>query len=266
MDNKKKKHIRRGMSAVGFFLFAFSIFTFGGLELPFYNHYNPLYNPYPWIVMGFLLFVGRTFIRDKKGVGNFIDFFDRSGLVIGSYEIPFENIKPTHANYIDKEGEKKSIRHTHPFAIPSEDMWTNEFLVPSSGLEALNPTHLIKKYSAKLKDFSLSILVKSVGNFVKLSFDEIKEILINLEPHIEEIAALDPQVLHIQESESDNVDGMNQEAAFQTAEVRKGWFSGTKTGQMLLYVAVGIMVGVMACTFVYMAGHVDFSHLNGVIR
>ena len=248
MDNKKKKYVRRGASAGGFFLFAFSLMTFAGLELPFYNHYNPLYNPYPWILMGFMMFIARTYIRDKKGVGNFIDFFDRSGLVVASYEIPFENITPTHANYLDKAGEKKSVHHTHPFAIPSADQWTNEFLVPSNGLESLNPTKLIEKYGAKLQ-----------------LTDEEKDALLSLEGKMPEIAALDPQVLHETESNADSVDQLNLEAGYQVSEVRKGWFSGTKTQQIVMFVLVGVMAGFMAATLTYMAGHIDFAHLNGVI-
>src|SRR5437867_1998394 len=157
ISNKQKKQIRRGVAALGSMLFVFSAMVYAGVELPFFNHYNPLYNPYIFILIGFILFVSRTYLKDKRGVGNFIDFFDRSGLVVASYEIPFDNISPTHANYVDKAGEKKAVRHTHPFAIPDVDVWSNEFLVPSTGLEALNPTALVKKYGPQLKDIDVTV-------------------------------------------------------------------------------------------------------------
>ena len=56
---------------------------------------------------------------------------------------------------------------------------------------------------------------------------------------------------------------MNQEAAYQTAEVRKGWFTGTKTGQLIMYLGLGAMVGAMFVTFTFILGGVDFSHIHG---
>jgi len=276
LDNKNKKLLRRGMSGIGIILFFFSLLTFAGLELPYYNHWNPLYNPYYYILIGFIVFAARTYIRDKKGIGNFIDFFDRSGLVVASYEVPFENIKPTHANYVDKEGEKSAIRHSHPFAIPDKDNWTNEFLVPTTGLEALHPTKLVKKYGANLKDEVLTVIGETEGKdekgnpiivkteeVMKITKSIVRAVLSNLSAWIPEITALDPNVLHDDYAESDNVDGMNQEAAFQTAEIRKGWFSGAKTGQIIMWVALGVLVGVVGVTFTFLLGHVDFSHING---
>jgi hypothetical protein len=245
-DNKQKKLVRRGLSGVGVFLFFFSILVYAGIELPYFNHFNPLYNSYYYILFGFVVFISRGFLKDAKRIGNYIDFFGRSGLVVASYEIPFENISPTRANFVDKEGEKKGIRHTHPFVIPSEDEWSNEYLVPSNGLESLNPSKLVEKYGAK----------------INLSDNE-KATLLALESKIPEIAALDPQVLHTEMVEADTVDSLNQEAAYQVSEIRKGWFSGAKTGQILMYVLLGIMVGGMAFTLAYMAGKVDFSHIAG---
>ena len=276
MDNKQKKLMRRGFSAIGIFFLFFSLLTYAGLELPLYNHYNPLYNPYYYIFIAFIFFISRTYVRDKKGIGNFIDFFDRSGLVVASYEIPFENIKPTHANYVDKEGEKSSIRHSHPFAIPDKDNWTNEFLVPTTGLEALHPTKLIKKYGAQLKDEVITVIGETEGkdekgNIIKvfteksekITKDIVRAILSNLSAWIPEIQALDPNVLHDDYAEVDNVDSINQEAAYQIAEIRKGWFTGAKTGQIIMYVALGVLVGVVGVTFTFLLGHVDFSHING---
>src|SRR5207245_6133958 len=97
------------MSAAGIFFLFFSLLTYAGLTLPFYNSYNPLYNPYYYIFLAFLLFISRTYIRDKKGIGNFIDLFDRSGIVVASYELIFVNFKLYHTLYVTIDRVKCSL-------------------------------------------------------------------------------------------------------------------------------------------------------------
>ena len=279
INNKQKKYVRRGFSGLGIFLFFFSLLTFAGLELPFYNHFNPLYNPYPYILMGFLFFVARTFIKDTKGVGNFLNFFMRNGLIAKVYEVPFENISPTHINYLSSDGEKHSIRKTAPLTFPSEDIWSNEYLIPSTGLEALNPEMLVKKYGAQLKDIEIPFqkqieskddngnpIQTYVEDSLTITKQMVQQVLGSLSAFIPEISALDPSVIHEQESFSEDVDQLNQEAGYQISEIRKGWFVGSKTQQVVMYVLVGAVVGFMAATLTYMAGHIDFAHLQGMIR
>ena len=113
------------------------------------------------------------------------------------------------------------------------------------------------------KDEKGNPIVVKTEEVMKVTKSIVRAVLSNLSAWIPEITALDPNVLHDDYAESDNVDGMNQEAAFQTAEIRKGWFSGAKTGQILMYVMLGALIGVMAVTFTFLLGHVDFSHING---
>src|SRR5437867_1090286 len=99
-------------------------------------------------MIGVLFFaVIPTLVKDTKKLLHLLDFFDRSGTVIKTYNIPVENIKQTHINFVDKEGDKQGVRHGHPFTIFDDDgNITKEYLVPINGLEALNPTRLVQKY------------------------------------------------------------------------------------------------------------------------
>src|SRR6266704_1647891 len=137
-------------------------------------------------------------------------------------------------------------------------------ILPTTGLEALHPTKLVKKYGANLKDEVLTVIGETEGKdekgnpiivkteeVMKITKSIVRAVLSNLSAWIPEITALDPNVLHDEYAESDNVDGMKQEDAFQTAEKRKCWFSGAKTGQIIMWVALGVLVGVVGVTFTF---------------
>jgi len=288
VSNKNKKYIRHSISGIGGMLFVFSMVIFAGIEFPFFNHWNPLYNPYIFMLVGFLLFIARTFIKDVRGVANFLDFFGPSGLVHDTYQIPFTNITPTRANYIDKDGEKKSIRHRHSFSIPSKDRWVNEWLIPDNGLASLNPVVLVRKYGAMLKDLIVTYTDypveeqetkvldkdgKPTGEVTKTLIEKppqtitvtkglLQNILMGLGQWIPEIQALDPMVLHTEQASEDTVDGLNQEGGYQMAEIRKGWFSGGTTTKIVAYIAVGAVVGAMIVLMYAITLHLNFANVG----
>jgi len=271
VSNKNKAWIRRGLRGFASAVFIFSLAVYLGVELPFFNHWNPLYNPYYFVMIGVLFFaVIPTLVKDSKKLLHLLDFFDRSGTVIKTYNIPVENIKPTHINFVDKEGDKQGVRHGHPFTIFDDDgNITKEYLTPINGLEALNPTRLIQKYGQKATYVTKEIVdgvEKSVVHTGMRDYDIEQLLAIGSKYQISELTALDPHVLSDTEVEADDPDGLNQEAAYQTAEIRKGWFAGTHTGTMIMYIAVGMAMGGFAVMLGLMAAHVDFSHLQGVIR
>jgi len=284
LDNKRKKLIRQLISGIAGISIIWSLIIFAGVEFPFFNHYNLFYTPYLFLFIPVILFIIRSFIKDQRIIGNFLDFFGQSGLVHTSYKIDFQNITPTRANYIDKEGEKKSIRHGHPFTIPNKDIWLNEYLIPDNGLASINPKKLVEKYGPQLKDIELSIsemqttkevlsdgTTKEVevivpNSTLRVGKSHVQAILSNLSAWIPEIQALDPTVLHQEQSSEDTVDGLNQEAGYQTAEIRKGWFSGGSTQKVIAFIAVGLVVGAMITLMYSLAFHLDFSHIGGLIR
>ena len=250
------------MRGGGGFLFLFSMAIFFNLELPFFNHYNPLYNPYYFVMIGVVLFaILPTIVKDTRKLLHLLDFFDRSGTVIKTYNIPVENIKQTHINYVDKDGDKQGVRHGHPFTIFDDDgNITKEYLTPINGLEALNPTKLVEKYGQKATRLVNGEPVTGMED------DDVKDLMrIGSKYQISELTALDPHVLSDEQVEADDPDALNQEAAYQTAEIRKGWFAGTKTGTMIMYIVVGIAIGGFAVMLGLMASHADFSHIQGVI-
>lgn len=259
VNNNQKKWARRGLRFVGGFAILFSIAVYLGIELPIFNHYNPLYNPYYFVLIGAAMFaIFPTFIKDAKKLLHLLDFFDRSGTVVKSYEIPVENIKLTHINYVDSEGEKQSVRHGHAFTIMSDDEITKEYLVPVNGLEALNPSKLVAKYSQKAS------YVENGEVHQGMKAEDIQTLLsLTSRYQISEMATLDPHVLSQEMVEADDPDALNQEAAYQTAEIRKGWFSGASRSQQLTYIFMGIAIGGFAVVLAMMAGHVDFSHITG---
>jgi hypothetical protein len=280
LDNKRKKTIRQIISAVGGISVVWSLIIFAGVEFPFFNHYNIFYSPYIFIFVAVILFIARTFIKDIRIIQNFLDFFNRAGLVHTSYKIDFANISPTRANYIDKEGEKKNVRHNHSFVIPNKDQWLNEYLIPDTGLAALNPDKLVQKYGARLKDETITltemttaketlkdgtvreIKVPIEGPPVKVSKSMVQQILSNLSTWIPEIQALDPMVLHDEQATEDTVDGLNQEAGYQTAEIRKGWFSGGTTTKVVAFIAVGLAIGALATLMYSIAFHLNYSNIG----
>lgn len=237
MKNTQKRLIRRTISAIGAFLLVFSGVIFAGVEFPFFNLSNPAYNPYYFVIASIILFIGRTYIKEKRMIWNSLGFFERSGLTT-MYDVPAENVGMTHITFTDKAGERRKVKHHHPFAIPSEEGYDNVYLTPKAGFESLDPEELIQKYGPKLTLEQITFLK-------------------NLK--MPEIEALNPDALSVDMVERDDPDALNQEMATIVADIRKGFLGNLKgLKESWFYILAGVMIGGLAFTLIFMGLGVNF--------
>lgn len=247
MDNKSIKKVKRGFFALTGLLIIFSIVIAIGVELPGFNHWNPLYNPYYFILFALITFMAQTQFKEKKTIWNSIGFFERSGLTT-MYDVPYEDISPTHISYVSKDGERHSIKHSHPFAIPSEDGYDNVYLTPKNVVQALNPSYLYNKYLKKLGEDKLSEIKAIINTFN----DSVKTL------GLPENEALNPDNITIDNSENDDPDTLMQEVVHHVSDIRKGFQGKGSTQDFLIKVALGVLVGMAIVTFMYIGLGVDF--------
>lgn len=237
MNNAQKRLIRRTISGIGGFLLVFSGVIFAGVELPFFNGTNPAYNPYYFVLASIVLFIARTYIKEKRMIWNSIGFFERSGLTT-MYDVPAEDVGMTHITFKDKAGERRKVKHHHPFAIPSEEGYDNVYLTPKTGFESLDPEELVRKYGPKL--------TREQIDFLK-----------NLK--IPEIEALNPDALSTDMVERDDPDALNQELATIVSDIRKGFLGGLKgLKENWFFILAGVMIGGLAFTLIFMGLGVNF--------
>src|ERR1700704_2584536 len=127
---------------IGALIMAFIVFS--GIQLPFFNQYNPLYSPYLGLFLAVILYAFRSRIREIQTIWNTLFFFNSAGL--GQvHDLKAEDVKPIYLGYTRADGTRGEIKHSHPMVIPSEDGFEQIYMVPASGLEALNPKKLIEQ-------------------------------------------------------------------------------------------------------------------------
>jgi len=245
MNNARKRMIRRGLSALGGLLLVFSGVIYAGVQFPFFNIYSPLYNPYYFVIISIVLFIGRTYIKEKRMIWNSLGFFEPSGLTT-MHDVAPENVGLTHITYQRPDGERGKVKHHHPFAIPSEEGYDNVYLTPKSAVESLDPRRLWHKYSG----------VAGIGEEVKKKLLDHYEQMTKLWPEME---SLDPHMLTINETESDDPDTLNQELATTVSDIRRGFLGLSGVKQYWFYLFAGVAMGALAMAVILMTAGVNFS-------
>lgn len=214
--------------------------SFSGFEFSFYNHFNPLYSPYFGLFLALILYAARSRIRIIKEIWNTYFRFNSAG--IGqAYELNGDDIKPIYFTYLDNDGKRHEVKHTHPFVIPSPDGFEQIYMGPISGLEALNPEKVVKKWAPKATKEQITALLY-----------EYKKIV----PDIE--IALDPEVLVKEMTEQEDADTIFQEFKEHVADISawskaKDFFRSNWATLILVGVA-----GFSIATSIYMIAGVDF--------
>ena len=118
------------------------------------------------------------------------------------------------------------------------------YLTPSTGVESLDPAHLVEKYGAKLN-----------------LTDEQKNLLLSIK--VPEIESLDPSALIVNETESDDPDTLMQEYGFHMSQAGRGSDKKFSLKENWFVILGAVVIGMTALTFVYMAIGVDFRGVIG---
>ena len=220
-----------GLTGISFFFF---IIVIMGLQLDFFNSYNPLYNSTYLVGFAFVFFVARTYVKDKKETVTVVGFFDNTGLT-DAYDINKENEDSTHLKVEDERGEVTSIKHSHPFLIPTDDGYERLYMVPRKGKKSLNPKELVRKYG---QDFTL---------------DQIKVLRT-----IPELSSLNPDELVKDMTEADDADTLMEEFTHHVSEIRKGFLGklGLKENWFMFLMIGG--TSALIITLVYMLAGINF--------
>jgi hypothetical protein len=239
MNNQRRRLYRRGFTIGSGIVFFFGILAGVGYDLPFFNHYNPLYNPTILVSFAFGFYIMRQYIKDKKETTTMVAFFDKSGLA-EAYDIEPSEEDATHIKYQDERGESISVKHSHPILLPTDDGYERIFLVPRKGRKALDPTHLVSKYGQSLTEKQVEVL-----------------------KNIPEIEALNPDQLSSDMTEQDEPDTLFEEFTHHVAEIRRAVqdLLGAKPNLFNILMYAG--VGGFATLILMILGHVDFSRVGG---
>ena len=120
------------------------------------------------------------------------------------------------------------------------------YLTPKSAVESLDPRRLWHKYSG----------VADVGEEVKTKLLELYSQMKGLWPEME---SLDPHMLTINETESDDPDTLNQELATTVSDIRRGFLGLTGVKQYWFYLFAGVAMGALAMAVILMTAGVNFS-------
>ena len=241
VNNAHKRQLRRGLSAIGGFLLVFSGVIYAGFEFPGFAPGNLFYSPYYFVIAAIVFFIGRTYIKEKRMIWNSIGFFERSGLTT-MHDVPNEDVGMTHMSYNTPDGERHQIKHTHPFAIPSEEGYDNVYLTPKNTVNALNPARLWKNSSGFNPD-------------VKKQLTDLYEQMKKVWPQAN---ALDPDFLTVEETENDDPDTLMQEFDHHVSDIRKGFMGKTGLKENWFYILAGVTIGAMVITFAFMGLGVNF--------
>ena len=236
MDNKTKQQVRTGIAVGVLLTFIVAFITYSGIQLPFFNSYNPLYSPYVWLFMGVILYAFRSRIREVKSIWNTLFFFNSAGLG-DVHDLKAEDVKPIYLFYNRADGTKGEIKHSHPMVIPSEESFEQIYMVPKSGLEALNPKRLIEKYGPKLPKDQVYFLMTL---------------------KIPEIQALNPEFLVQDMTETEDADTIFQEFKEHVASINT-WSRAKSTlkENWFMFVMVGV-AGFAVAKTIFMISGADF--------
>jgi hypothetical protein len=254
LDNTQKKYARIGLrvvAALGFFLGAIA---YSNVQLPFFNQYNPLYTPLFWIALGGGLFYASTRFRQTKDTWHTLAFFNSAGLT-RVFDIAEKDIHPIYLDYTDSDGHIRSIKHSHPLVIPSEDGFEQIFLVPDTGMEAINPLKTIQKYGV------VSMPKKTIDE-VNRAINTYNTSIKNIEG-VEPMEALNPEFLVRDMTETEDPDTIFQE--FKEHLVSISNWSKTKAllrENLFLFIMVGV-AGFAIATTIYMVTGFDFRGVVG---
>lgn len=247
MDNHQKRQIRTGLLGLGFFMFIFSVLAYTQFQIPGLSG-SILYNGYYFLLMGVVIIVLRMQIKERKMIFNTLSFFERSGLTT-SYDITFEDVGPTHITYKSVDGERRKVKHFHPFVLPGSEGFDNVYLAPMGGVESNNPARLFAKYGQQITA-ELKTKILTAWN-------------VHVAPLFPEMEALDPNRLAVEETETDDPDRMNQELSTVVSDIRKGFLDRMGLKQTWFQILAGIMIGALVVTMVFMFAGVDF---RGVLQ
>lgn len=245
MNNAGKKSLRRGLSAGGGLVIVLAIAFSLGLEFPGFP-LNGLLGAFLFVLVGVVLFIARTYVKDRKMLFTSLGFFGPHGLT-KMVDVGPNDITPTHIRYRTPDGEEHKVKHFHPFAIPNEDGYDLVYLTPENTVEALNPARLFRKYAQKLSEDGKKAVMELYGKMLQ---------------QFPEAEALDPNRLTIEETENDDPDRMNQELAGIVADIKRGWQEKLGLRQNWFLIMAGAVIGIMIITFVYMGAGVDFHGLT----
>jgi hypothetical protein len=247
MNNKSIRQVKNLLIAGAGGMLLLSLIIGLGLEFSFFNKFSPLYNPYYFVVIAFVIFMAQTRLTEKKTIWNSVGDFEPSGLTT-MQDVPYDEISPTHISYIGKDGERHSVKHSHAFAIPNADGYDNIYLKPRAAVEALNPKKLYDKYLRSLGKEKMDKLIELVKTFNAGLITE----------GLPEEEALNPHLLTIEATESDDPDTLMQEFTHHVAEIRKGFFGKGALSEKLVWLLLGTLVGMAVITFTFMGAGVDF--------
>jgi hypothetical protein len=242
MDNSQKKQLKQLLIIPVLAGFAIAAIPFLGYEFPFFNRYNPLYTPYFWLFLAVIIFAVRSRIKDNvKTIWNTLAFFNSAGLT-RVFDVNGEDIHPIYLDYTDSDGIRRQIKHSHPIVIPSEDGFEQVYLVPETGLEAINPEKIIKKYGVKLSQEQVSVL-KSIPEA--------------------ETQALNPELLVKDMTETEDADTIFQEFKEHLASISAwGKVKSTLRENWFILVMSGVAGFAIAST-VFMITGADFRGVIG---
>jgi len=241
MNNSRKRQLRRLMSALAGILLIFSGVVYAGVQFPFFDARSPLYSPYYFVIAAVVLFAARQYIKEKRMIWNSIGFFERSGLTT-MHDVPSEDVGMTHISYNTPDGERHQIKHSHPFAIPSEEGYDNVYLTPKNTVNALNPARLWKNHAGFSPD-------------IRKQLTDLYEQMKKVWPQAD---ALDPDFLTVIETENDDPDTLMQEFDHHVSDIRKGFMGKTGLKENWFFILAGVLIGMMAVTFVFMGIGVNF--------
>jgi hypothetical protein len=242
MDNTQRKQVKQLMIIPVLVGFVIAAIPFLGYEFPFFNRYNPLYTPYFWLFSAVIIFAVRSRVKEGvKTIWNTLAFFNSAGIA-RVFDVNGEDIHPIYLEYTDSDGVRREVKHSHPLVIPSEDGYELIYLVPETGLEAINPVKMIKKYGPKLTKEQVDYLNKLP---------------------IPELQALNPEFLVKDMTETEDADTIFQEFKEHLASISAwGKVKNTLRENWFILVMSGVAGFAMATT-VFMVTGADFRGVIG---
>lgn len=252
MDNSQKSKVRIGLRVAMGGFFALAGIVYAGVQLPFYNNFNPFYNLYFPLALGVGLYFASTRLKSIKTIWNTLAFFNSAGLT-RVFDIEAKDIHPIYLDYTDSDGHRRSIKHSHPIVIPSEDGFEQVFLVPDTGMESINPLKMIQKYGVNLKVNKTQIA--QANKAIKTFNDAIADIEdLNLQP----VEALNPEFLTRDMTETEDADTIFQEFKEHVASIAS-WSKAKALlrENLFLFIMVGV-AGFAIATTVFMVTGADF--------
>ena len=238
MDNNRRNLIRRVMSGLSGLTFFFFLIIILGLQLDFFNIYNPFYNSTYMIGFSFIFFVARSYLKDRKETVTVLGFFDSTGLT-DAYDIDKANEDSTHLKMEDESGNVLSVKHAHPFLVPTDDGYERLYLSPRKGKKAINPKELVRRYGQEFTQEQVNVLKT-----------------------IPEMKTLNPDELIKDMTEADDADTLMEEFTHHVAEIRKGFLGKLSLKEnWFMFLMIG-GTSALLITIVYMIAGINFSNVR----